>query len=630
MKDFWKYVFATVIGILLTATLWLLLSLCILACSITGGSKGKSVVPKDGSVLVVKLSGQIVEHVESDAFSDLLGGSGVEQQGLDEIVMAIDKAALCPEIRGIYIEAGMLDADYASLQEIRNALLRFKSAGLSKQASGKRGAWKAESQAGKRKFVVAYADEYMQGAYYVCSAADAVWTNPQGMVDLHGLSAQPVYIKDLLEKFGVKMTVVKVGKYKSATEQYTETQMSAENREQTSRYIENLWHEIVLAISQSRGIPADDLNRYADEMTALQDTHWLSTTTGLVDELMYADDVKGEIKKLLGLNQLETVPQVSCGEMCGYLVSAKQMKSQVDYLGVNVADDKIAVYYCDGTIAQNSATGTIMGGAGIISKTMVDDLDALAQNDDVKAVVIRINSGGGDAFASEEIWHSVVKLREKKPVVVSMGGMAASGAYYLSAGASWIVAQPTTLTGSIGIFGCFPNIGGLMQEKLGLHYDNVKTNKHADFDMTQRARPFDAEEQRALQRYIDRGYDLFCKRVADGRRLSVDSVKAIAQGRVWTGADAKQIGLVDQLGGLPEAVRRAAALAKLSRYELITLPLPASWTDQLFETVKGNGNNLDEQLRLMLGTFYEPFCTVRSIEQQSYVQARCEYVIIKN
>ena len=639
MKDFLKYTLATVTGLLLTFFVITVIGVCTLIAAAACSSSQPATSVKDGSVLVVKLSGQITERTDDNAINELLGMGGVESQALSDITEAIDKAAACPEIKGLYIEAGLLQTDYASLQEIRNAVERFKNGGdgggddiaaykkgsnkdskdsddIAAHKEGKDKIIKPQKKGdNKGKFVVAYGDEYTQGAYYVCSAADEVWINPQGMIDLHGIASQPMYLKDLLAKAGVKMTVVKVGKYKSATEQYTETEMSDANREQVTRYICNLWDVVTKDISRTRKTDIATLNQLADSMVTLADTKTL-IKYGLVTRTMYANEVKREIKKKLGLNDDDEIPQVTCGEMKDYAPST--------------AKGQIAVYYCEGTIAQSQAAGTLMGDAGIISKDMVRDLDDLAKDDDIKAVVIRINSGGGDAFASEEIWHSVAELRKKKPVVVSMGGMAASGAYYLSAGASWIVAQPTTLTGSIGIFGVFPDMTGLMQDKLGLHYDVVKTNKHSDFDFAQQARPFNADEQQMLQRYIERGYELFCKRVADGRHISTDSVKAIAQGHVWIGGDAKRIGLIDQLGGLTDAIKQAARLAKIEKYAVTPLPRPASWTEQLFATISGNGNNLDERMRETLGVFYEPLLMVRTLEKQSPIQARCEWILPVN
>jgi len=616
MKDFLKYTLATITGIVIVGTVTVFFCILAILCFAISGSSDNTVTIKDNSVLVVNLSGDIVEHVNDNIFNDILGGSNTVQQGVDEIVTAIDKAAQCDNIKCLYLEAGVMNADYASLQEIRKAIERFK--GSSNKGNGVKGK--------NGKTVVAYGDEYTQGAYYVCSAADEIWINPQGMIDLHGLSAQPMYLKDLLAKVGIKMTVVKVGKYKSATEQYTEDKMSDANREQVSRYINNIWGVVSNDISHSTTIDVTKLNAMADSILMLEDTKAL-VAAGLVNRTMYANEVKTYMKKLLKIDDSDIIQQVCCKEMCNYPVNPAEGTASA-YIGSNNASDRIAVYYCEGSIVQNEASGALMGDAGIVSKKVIDDLDALADDDNVKAVVIRINSGGGDAFASEDIWHAVTHLKTKKPVVVSMSGMAASGAYYMSAGASWIIAQPTTLTGSIGIFGVFPDMSGLVQDKLGIKFDNVKTNKHADMDFSQTARPFDADEQRMLQRYINRGYELFCKRVADGRRLSVDKVKNIAQGRVWTGADAKQIGLVDQLGGMPEAIMKAAQLAKIKDYTIETYPTPASALDQFFETVSGHGNNLDEQLRTTLGVFYEPFCMVKGLEKQSPIQARCPIVMV--
>ncbi len=598
MTQFLKYTLATITGIVtVTVVGSILFILLLIGAAASGGSEPVSL--QDNSVLVVNLAGEIVEHVQDNPVKKLLGEQG-EQQGVDEIVKAIDAAATHDEIKGIYIECGMMQANTASLQEIRGALQRFKA-----------------KNSGGEKWIVAYANEYSQGAYYVSSIADKVWINPQGMLDLHGLSAQPVFLKDLLAKVGVKMKVVKVGKYKSATEQYTEEHMSDANREQVTRYIGGIWNTIATDISKSRGISVEEVNRCADELTALQSTEYL-TKHKLIDKCIYADDVKGEIKKMLKIDQDEEISQVECSAMAALDEQESATESNM-----------IAVYQCEGSIVQSPEAGVVMGDAGIVSYKMIDDLEKLAKDENVKAVVIRINSGGGDAFASEEIWHAVTKLKAKKPVVVSMGGAAASGAYYLSAGASWIVAQPTTLTGSIGIFGCFPDVSGLLQDKLGIKYDNVKTNKHADFDMTQRARPFNAEEEAMLQAYIDRGYEVFCKRVSDGRKIPIEKVKEIAQGRVWLGTDALNIKLVDQIGGLKDAIAKAATLAKLKEGEYSTLsyPEPASWMDQLFEEVNGHGTNLDEQLRATLGAFYEPFTMVRGLDKQSPIQARMEFVM---
>ena len=593
MKQFLKYVCATVVGLLITLCIFTVICFTIIV-GVTASSDSTGI--SEGSVLVVKLNGDIVEHV-GEGSVDRMMGVMPSSQGVDDIVMAIDAAAKEPNIKGIYVESGQMLSDYSALREIRNALLRFKTS---------------------KKWVVSYGDSYTQGTYYVCSAADKVWMNPEGTLDIHGLAAQPMYVKDLLDKFGVKMTVIKVGTYKSATEQYTESQMSDANREQVTRYIGSLWTTVTTEIGKSRGISAEAINKYADNVTMAQPAELLIKQR-LIDKTMYANEVKAEIKKLLKQDADADIKQVSCTEL------ATKTRTVND----SATDDKIAVYYAEGSIVQSAEAGLLFsGGQSIVSKDMVKDLDKLAKDDNVKAVVIRVNSGGGDSFASEEIWHSVATLKAKKPVVISMSGAAASGAYYFSAPASWIVAQPTTITGSIGIFGVFPDMTRLYKEKLGLTFDNVKTNKHADMSLLQRARPFDAEEEALLQQYINRGYELFCKRVSDGRKMPVAKVKEIAEGRVWIAGDAKNLKLVDEIGGMPEAVKKAAELAKVKKYVATAYPTPPTLLEQLLDKATGNGNNLDEQMKSTLGTLYEPFCIIKSLETQNPIQARCEYIDI--
>ena len=593
MKQFLKYVCATVVGLLITLCIFTVICFTIIV-GVTASSDSTGI--SEGSVLVVKLNGDIVEHV-GEGSVDRMMGVMPSSQGVDDIVMAIDAAAKEPNIKGIYVESGQMLSDYSALREIRNALLRFKTS---------------------KKWVVSYGDSYTQGTYYVCSAADKVWMNPEGTLDIHGLAAQPMYVKDLLDKFGVKMTVIKVGTYKSATEQYTESQMSDANREQVTRYIGSLWTTVTTEIGKSRGISVESINKYADNVTMAQPAELLIKQR-LIDKTMYANEVKAEIKKLLKQDADKEIKQVSCTEL------ATKTRTVND----SATEDKIAIYYAEGSIVQSSEAGLLFsGGQSIVSKDMVKDLDKLAKDDNVKAVVIRVNSGGGDSFASEEIWHSVATLKAKKPVVISMSGAAASGAYYFSAPASWIVAQPTTITGSIGIFGVFPDMTRLYKEKLGLTFDNVKTNKHADMSLLQRARPFDAEEEALLQQYINRGYELFCKRVSDGRKMPVAKVKEIAEGRVWIAGDAKNLKLVDEIGGMPEAVKKAAELAKVKKYVATAYPTPPTLLEQLLDKATGNGNNLDEQMKSTLGTLYEPFCIIKSLETQNPIQARCEYIDI--
>lgn len=588
MHNFFKSVLATVVGIIV----FLIIAGALAAMSVVGivaSSQTKQDV-SDNSVLVLNLSGDIAEQGKEDVVG-MLTGNYSPSTGLNDILAAIKKAKNNDRVKGIYIEAGELSTGMATLQEIRNALCDFRKSG---------------------KWIVAYGDSYSQGAYYLASAANKIYINPQGMVDWHGIGAQPMFYKDLLAKFGVKFQVVKVGTFKSATETYTEDKMSEANRLQTKLYIDGAWKNICQAVSQSRGISVDSLNLYADEYAGFQPAELLKKRK-MVDGIIYADKVKAIVKNMLKLDEDDAVPQIDIAEMLG----TKDEKAN---------GDEIAVYYAYGDVVQSDESSLMQSNNHYIAaNTVCRDLEELMDDDDVKAVVIRVNSGGGDAYASEQIWHQVSMLKAKKPVVVSMGDYAASGAYYLSAPASWIVAQPNTLTGSIGIFAAIPDVSGLITQKLGVKFDEVKTNRNSTFGNTM-ARPFNAEETAMLQAYVNRGYQLFRKRVADGRRLSVESVEKIAQGRVWIGNDAIKIKLVDQLGGLDDAVKKAAQLAKIKDYYTAEYPAPASWTDQLLAETSG-GNYLDEQLRLTLGDLYEPFCMMRTLDRRQAIQARLPYIM---
>lgn len=588
MKDFLKYVAATVVGIIAFLIVMGVFGMMSIIGMVASSEATKSVA--DNSVLVLNLSGTITEQGEEDIIGQLTG-KNPDNIGMNDILSAIKKAKEEPKIKGIYIEANGISTGYATLQEIRNALEDFKKSG---------------------KWIVAYADSYAQGDYYVASVADKIWLNPKGMLDWHGLGSQQLYLRDVFAKFGIRYQVVKVGTYKSATEIYTEDHMSEANRKQMTAYVQGTWNNIVAAVAKSRKVSADTLNAYADRMIVFEPTENL-TRYKLVDELVYADNVKGKIKKMLGVKDDKSIIQLSVSDMAN-------VKSNY-----NKGDDQIAVYYASGSIVQEGISGFMSQGSQIVAKDVCNDLEALMNDDDVKAVVLRINSGGGDAYASEQMWHQIVELKKKKPVVVSMGDYAASGAYYMSCPASWIVAQPNTLTGSIGIFGVFPDYSNLVTQKLGVKFDEVKTNRNSTFGNTM-ARPLNAEEQQMLQGYINRGYQLFRQRVADGRKQSTQDIEKIAQGHVWIGADALKIHLVDQLGGLDDAVAKAAKLAKLDSYYTSEYPAPGSITDQLFNSMSSS-NYLDEQLRLTLGSMYEPFMQMRTLNQRQMLQAQLPFVI---
>ena len=548
MKEFMKYVLATITGIVLLAIIMGVLG----AISLVGlaASSAATTQVEENSVMTLALTGQLEERTQDNPLASLTG-QVAEGMGLDDILAAIKKAKDNDNIKGIYIEAGIFSADTpASLHAIREALLDFRKSG---------------------KWIVAYSDSYTQSTYYLCSAADKVYLNPQGMVDWHGLASNPYFVKDLLAKFGVKYQLCKVGKYKSAPEMMTADKMS--------------------------------------DYVALTDQKEL-VRMKLVDKLMYTDEVKGEIKKLLKLDKDDHISQLSLSDMQG--VRGKKEEG-----------DQIAVYYAFGDIV-DSETGSMLNQShSIVANEVCKDLEKLMNDDDVKAVVLRVNSPGGSAYASEQIWHSVMQLKAKKPIVVSMGGYAASGGYYISCAANYIYSEPTTITGSIGIFGMFPDFSGLLTDKLGVKFDEVKTNKHAAFGTM--ARPFNAEELALLDQYIGRGYELFRKRVADGRGLKVEQVEEIAQGRVWLGNDALKIKLVDAIGSLDDAVAKAAQLAKLKEYHTADYPSMGSWWESLLDNTTAKNNYLDEQMRQVLGEYYAPFTYLKTINRQSAIQARLPY-----
>lgn len=586
MKDFFKYVLATIVGIVILFVVMAILGAMSLVGMVASGEATKNV--SDNSVLVVNLSGTMEEQAGDNTLNQFLG-SAASSMGLQETLEAIQKAKENDNVKGIYIEAGSFSADYASLQEVRNALLDFKKSG---------------------KWIVAYGDIYTQATYYLCSVADKVWMNPSGEIDWHGMASQPIFVKDLLAKVGIKMQVIKVGKYKSATEMYTEDHMSDANREQTQAYINSIWKQITNDVSSSRKITVDSLNAYADRLVMFEGAE-AQKKYKLVDALLYHDQVKAEVKKLLKLDDDKSINQLSISDM-------QTVKRKKD-------GEQVAVYYAYGDIVDSPSQGMLMGGGHqIVANDVNNDLQSLADDDNVKAVVIRVNSPGGSAYASEQLWHQIEVLKQKKPVVVSMGGYAASGGYYMSSGANYIFAEPTTLTGSIGIFGTIPDRSELMTKKLGLKFDEVKTNKNAAFGTS--SRPFNAEEISYLQSYINRGYQLFRKRVADGRKMTIEQVETIAQGHVFTGADALKIKLVDELGGLDKAIAKAAQLAKIDEYYTNNYPAPPSIFDQLMNQAKG-GNYLDDQLRVALGEYYQPFMLMREANQMSPVQARLPYFL---
>lgn len=587
MKSFLKQVLAVIVGICSVGAFATLMFFVMLGVMLATGDEKQSV--SDNSILRIKLTGTVVDRsTPSNPLNQLLGRSEASSQGLDVLIDAIKTAKSDKRIKGIYIEGGTMSSDFATLQELRGALVDFKSSG---------------------KFIVSYADSYTQGAYYIASVGDRVLINPSGLLDWHGIAMQPMFWTGLMEKVGVKAQVFKVGTYKSAVEPFILKEMSPANREQVESMITDLWKETCTAVATSRKLSPDSLNAYADRYITLADGADYKRLK-LVDDLTYVDQVREELRKRM--NDKEVT-----------FVSPEVLAAQAEDTGDD--DNQVAVYYASGNIVDVAGSGALMGGGDeIIGSRVVEDLDKLANDKDVKAVVLRINSGGGSAYASEQMWRAVQLLKKKKPVVVSMGGMAASGGYYMSCGANYIVAEPTTLTGSIGIFGLIPDFSGLVKDKLGLRFDVVKTNKASDFGTL--SRPFDAAESAALQAHVNRGYALFLKRVADGRtaaghKMTPEAVDHIAQGRVWTGNQALKNGLVDKIGTLNDAILKAEQLAQTKNPAVVRYPTPKSWMES-FSKEQQEDDYFERKMKLVLGDYYEPLNFIQNVDRGNYLQAR--------
>jgi len=585
MKQFLKFTLATIVGIIISSILLVLISFAVIG-AIAGASESATML-KPNSVYELTLEGNLIDRSQDDpfkgAFSQALGKASENSIGLDDVLSNIDKAKKDENIVGIYLKGGSLSGGIASIKEIRNALIDFKKSG---------------------KFVVAYADNYSQRMYYLASVADKILLNPQGMLELKGLSAQTMFFKKTLDKLGIEMQIVKVGTFKSAVEPLVNTKMSDANRLQVTVFMTSIWNTILKEVSVSRKIPFEKLNVYADEMLMFQPTE-KAKQYALVDSLVYIDQVDSILKKSAKtLKKGDNLVFVKHSAMTKVASTEKYDKN------------KVAVIYAIGEI-------TDMEGEGIVAKDMVKTINDVAKDEQVKAVVFRISSPGGSAFASEQICHAITMLKAKKPVIVSMGDYAASGGYYIAAMADKIVAQPNTITGSIGIFGVIPNISGL-NEKLGITWDGIKTNKMSDAITVNRA--FTPEERSLMQNYVNRGYELFVKRCADGRKMKTDQIKAIAEGRVWTGEDALKIGLVDKIGGLNDALKLAVAKAKLTTYNISEYPEKEDFATKF---MKNFSKDIETRfLKAQLGDQYHAFQQIKNLDKINGIQARMSYDLI--
>lgn len=578
MKEFLKYVLATIVGLILVGVFTFFMGFMMLMSLALAGKMKPNI--EDNSILKISLSGSIAERAVNNPIALLLNSNLAQQQGLDDLIKAIRVAEENDDIKGIYIEGGMLQADFATLHELRKVLQEFKQSG---------------------KFIVAYGENFTQGSYYIASVADKVLLNPSGMLDWHGITSQPVFYKDLMDKVGVKMQVFRVGTYKSAVEPFMLSGMSPANREMTQSMLSSVWGNICKDVAVSRKIGVDSLNSYADNYQALADPQDYIKEK-LIDQLAYIDEVRQVLRAKLGEQKVNFI----------------EAPDLAKYYNAGRSSSKVAVYYASGEIFGEEGDMNGFNGEQIIGSQVVADLDELANNDKVKAVVLRVNSPGGSAYASEQIWHAVQLLKKKKPVVVSMSGYAASGGYYISCGANYIYADPTTLTGSIGIFGMIPDASGLLEGKLGLHFDAVSTNK--SYDLQPATGHLSPTAGAAMQAYVDRGYRLFISRVAAGRHLTTQRINEIGQGRVWTGQQALQLKLVDQLGSLDDAIDKAAQLAKLTDYEVSTWEID---TD-IFGNILNDAQEdyMERKLRAVLGTYYDPLRFTEGLKGRDALQAR--------
>ena len=541
MKNFFKTTLAVFVALILFSIVSGILSIMMLGAFAAIGSAETTL--QNNSVLKIDLTGSLEERVNEDDLNFLLGQINGEQTivGLNDLRSSLNKAANSDQIIGVYLNCGSLAASPASAQELRSLIENFKI------------------ESGKP--IYAYGDNYSQAAYWIASVADTMFLNPQGTIGLVGMATQIPFFREALDKLGVKMEIFKVGTFKSAVEPYILDEISEPNRLQNQRMLDGIWSEMIADITSSRSITANDVNRFVDEGMMFGETSDI-VQLGLVDGLKYRSEMTDMLKQDLGENIK--------------FVSLKKMKNvpSTDKFSMN----KVAVLYAVGDIDSGSE-------GQMKSENIVKELNRLADNDDIKAVVLRVNSPGGSAFGSEQMWFAAKQLREKKPLIVSMSDYAASGGYYMSCIADTIVAQPTTLTGSIGIFGMFPNFEGIV-DKIGVNFSVVKTNELSDFGNTMR--PMTASERIILQNYINRGYELFVSRCAEGRNTTNDEIKRIAEGRVWTGADALSIGLVDVLGGLDDAIAIAAEKAGLTdNYAIAEYPVQKDALTQLLEDLTG-------------------------------------------
>ena len=543
MKEFFKFVFASMIGVLLSVFVMFVLGILLVIGIVSTASNESKITIDDNTVLHLSLNYPISERTSKNPFQNLnFGGFETENNlGLKDILAHIKEAKTDSRIKGIYVDVSAIQGGFASIEEIRNALIEFKKSG---------------------KFILAYSEVYTKGAYYLASVADKIYVNPEGMVDFKGFSTEIMFFKGALEKLDIEAQVIKVGTYKSAVEPYILDKMSKPNREQITSFLGSLYTHFLSNIAISRKIPVDSLSAIAN--TAAVEKATDAVKFRLVDGVKYKDEVLTELKSLCGIAQKKELRSVSISD---YTPQSKELSK--------ASADRIAVVYAVGEIVSGEGDDETMGSENIFRASRLARVD-----DKVKALVIRINSPGGSSLASDVIWREVELTKKVKPVIVSMGDVAASGGYYIACAADSIFAQPNTITGSIGVFAIIPNMKKFFNNKLGITFDEVKTSKFSEISIT---RPLSDDERLLLQAEVNNIYKTFTQKVANGRHKTPEFINNIGQGRVWTGAEAIQIGLVDRLGNINDAVKSAAKKAGLKEYKLVDYPDQKDPLKELFD-----------------------------------------------
>lgn len=548
MKIFWKAFLASLLAIVVSS--FLLIIILIGVITAVTSFNDQAVTIKSQSLLLLKLDSRIVDRKSNNPFEDfeLPGIKTSTTTGLNQILSCIEKAKTDDRIKGVFLELSDISAGYATVEEIRNALIDFKTSG---------------------KFIYSYSDMISQKAYYLATVSDSLIMNPVGMFDFRGLNAEHTFFKKALDKIGIEMQVVrgKNNKFKSAVEPYLFDKMSDASREQTSVYLNSIWSHVLKGISEQRSIPVDSLNKYANEVMTFQKAD-KALNYHFFDNLKYKDQVLADFRKLTNLGENDEIPVVSVSEYD---------KVPKTFVEGGLAKDRIAVVYAEGEIDGGSD-----GPYQIDSKEVSKGIREARTDTAVKAIVLRVNSPGGSAYGSEVIWREVILAQKVKPVIVSMGDYAASGGYYIACGADAILANPTTITGSIGVFGTIPNVSGLLSDKIGITFDNVSTNEHSDMpSITRKMTPF---EFNLMQSYVESTYGTFIAHVADGRKKSNTYIDSLAQGRVWSGENGKLNGLVDEFGGLNDAVKLAASKAGIKQYRIKELPKQKDTFEELMKS----------------------------------------------